>query len=383
MRPSATVQDPEVERHVERLLFGSEERSLEARATSQRIQRLVHDLTVSELRGWLVRAEGCAGPDLRPMLRRLRKGQRGHVPVYQIPQVGHGIIRPGQVELSWDHVRDKVADLARRAAEGSVLSGVQSDDFPVVVGPGGRFLTLLDGHHKLASLLLISELVERLCQGARLRNPVRSQALQAVAQNIPGVTALRIPVRVVGVHRDADEASYLRRLSRPDRGRPPIRLEDRHGRLHGAPPRRFSELADEPFRKLASDLGLKAKVKPQGPTWKGACYPLWLKLPTAPDFVEFTLGRVFARVYQRLDQPYHPQEPVHPSLRESMREELVRVHGDRSDPLHSVVRQVPVVVEPILAEDVAAKVRSVARDRRSKKPPLKLASGAGAIRPPR
>lgn len=350
-RQVAAVLEPSLE--AEPLVLGSDSRVL--------MQRLAQGLTSAELRAWMARAERTAGPCIRRQLRPLRRNQTAWLPVYSIPDGARtrSVISPGQVELAWDHVRDKVIDLAVRteAGIGAVFS---PDDFPVVVGPAGRYVTLMDGHHKLAGLMVLAAMLHRLCHEARLRNPL-GVPCGALLERVPPLRQLRVPVRIVGQEKDADARSYVERLSDPTRYSPPIYLTGRNGLRADVPPSRFSDLLDNPFRKLATDLALKAKVKESGIQWKGAKEPLWIKLPTAPDFVEFSVARVLEAVFHAQDRVYDPRRPIDPELRETLRAGLVAARRNPAHPQHGVLRQIPLVESPSPADSIQAAVRSVGR----------------------
>lgn len=378
--PGSDRLDCDVARQVARLLSDGGPRSTPG------LRALVSDLTVRELRQWMARAEQVVGPEVSRELRGLAHNGTGRLPVYRVQPGNRGVVGPGQVELSWDHVRDKVVELARRL-EGVSVAGPRvvetvfgPDDFPVVIGPGGCFATLMDGHHKLAGLMILSSMLERLGHETRLRNPLRfSRSIRASIERLPSLRQIRIPVRVIGQEKDCPPGAFVERLSDPTRYSPPIRLTDRRGRRWAAPPPRFSELSDNPFRKLATDFALKAKHKEDRLTWKGAAWPLWLKLPTAPDFVEFSIAAVMEAVFHERDEPYIPGQPVSRETRRALRQGLLRARRDPNHPVHDVLRQVPLVASESDAAAVGCRVKRVARGRPSKKAPLKLWPGDGEV----
>src|SRR5262249_26285034 len=73
-------------------------------------------------------------------------------------------------------------------------------------------------------------------------------------------------------------------------------LERRDGTIAAAPPRRFADLEDNPYRYLASQLCGKVSIAVDHGEKviriKGADNPVWLKVvDDAPDYIEFRIAK--------------------------------------------------------------------------------------------
>jgi hypothetical protein len=228
----------------------------------------IAQLSNGEIRSLILRAEarheGSFAPHWAARLSVLSEGQAAKVPL--------AMLRPGQVQLSLDHVRDKMLRLVGRLEKSSAgeRSLIREDELTVAVAAGGRTLLLSDGHHKAAAMKALLGLVGT------------------------GPSPL-VPVTVKTNLRHSSDAEAAARLGRPHQM---VSLRMRSGAIAREIPEGFSELEDNPYRHLASRLGAKARRSGPGKrtvSIKGAARPLFVKGPAAPDFVEFAIARIFER----------------------------------------------------------------------------------------
>ncbi len=284
--------------------------------------RRLRSLTGDAVRALVQWAEAAARPPtsvVRTELRHSRGGMSVHVPV--------SCLWCGQTQLSFDHVATKMARFARAllGCPQSLSSLLRPYDFPVVVGPGGRFCVLRDGHHKVAALMALSALVHR----ARPANGDPREPLLRLAQSLPRPEQLDIPAWVEAQGAAVPFGVFWETLRDPERFAPPLFLNVRGSApASNEPPRSFAELVDNPYRKLAADLVGKFEVRGDRLLTRNAARPLWLKGPRAPDYIEFHVAEVLERICDEHGYAYTPGRSIPPDLRRSFATGLRRARND-------------------------------------------------------
>ena len=312
--------------------------------------------TVQNLNGSQVKALISRGDRSRPdfnswhqapwskALRKLDVGDQVNIPAHAI--------RPGQTQLSFDHAATKMVDMMAQIAQGDIkhLSELfDADDFPVVVGPSGGFALLRDGHHKLAGLLGLSSLIHGVLgtgTGASSHTaPQVARSWKKLAELIPPPDKLQIPVVTAGQESKlSSDAKPSRRLDDffslfDDASRYAIPLYlKRPGQTDARhSPEKMSDLIDNPFRRLASELVAKFKWSEDGvPKFKAAEHPLWLKGPNAPDYVEFHVAEVLKQTSIEEGFEYQPGQAIPDKVLSSFRKAMLNAQ----DAEHPILQQV-------------------------------------------
>lgn len=196
----------------------------------------------------------------------LRKKKLNATPGQEIP-LSMSRVRPGQTQISYDHVRTKLLELldALKASPKDVISRfLAGDRLTGFVSASGHEVILTDGHHKFTALLALRGLVGMSMFGGT---------------HIPMLFTEERPLYLE--HRGAKKASK-------------------------APPSGFAALEDNPYRKLAAELAVKLRGGPGEYRLEGFEHPLWIKGPGASDFIEFYLA---ARIEAALKKAHLSWEP--------------------------------------------------------------------------
>src|SRR5207237_17996 len=87
------------------------------------------------------------------------------------------IIRPGQSDLSFINARQKALNFVQRIEDRRNGLGDPSSLFgdeealTAVVGPGGKYLVLIDGHHHIAALKAVEHVVNEIIGDSTRRSP--------------------------------------------------------------------------------------------------------------------------------------------------------------------------------------------------------------------
>ncbi len=261
-------------------------------------------------------------------------------------------IRPGQTQLGFDHAASRMAKIAKRLLEDPpkrLADLFDEKDFRGVVGPDGGFFTLTDGHHKMAALLALSALVHGvLGTGTAASSRTAPQvggAFRKLAALVPPPAELRVPVFVerqlsaIGAGEPSADRlrGYLEQFGPPG-GLPSLYLGLRGGGEAAGPPERFSDLQDNPYRRLAAELVSTFSWDDHGaPVFKRSDRPLWLKGPDAPEYVEFHLAEVLERVSLAEGHPYVPGKPIPDPLLHEFRVALAAARADGHPALGRVI----------------------------------------------
>ena len=97
----------------------------------------------------------------------------------EVVRVPAALIRPGQVQLSFQHVRSHVVKLVDRIAAGNFDVEIPAaDSFPGIVGPEGGSVILRDRNHHFAAFLALVGWLSREAAAGR----GRPAGLRAVGQ---------------------------------------------------------------------------------------------------------------------------------------------------------------------------------------------------------
>lgn len=261
-------------------------------------------------------------------------------------------VRPGQTQLSHDHVAAKMLGLVEDILDGKaekLTDLFDLDDFPVVVAPGGSFAVLRDGHHKLGSLLALSALVHETLgtkSGASSRTALNvGGAFETLAKVIPPPDEIQLPIYVEGQEAKLSNGEkdgrrlddFFAKFDDALSYDPPLYLARRDGTTAAEPPRKMSALVDNPYRRLAAELVAKLKWDDDGmPVLKKVPNPLWLKGPDAPPYVEFHVADVIENAAKAIGFEYRPGAPIPEPVRDAFRKALL----DAQDDAHPVLQQV-------------------------------------------
>jgi hypothetical protein len=191
-----------------------------------------------------------------------------------------GALRIGQMRLSFDLVGAKLTELADAVLADSPCRYrdlLREDAIRGVLGPGGRYVVVEDGNHKLAALLALD--------GLSLLDP-RFVAHRDSLSNADG-SLVRVQI--------SRDLSWLSEREFWVEMKSRLFLERLDGSIAAQPPLSFAGAEDDCFRLLAAQVRARAKASKQGVKLSGAEYPLWIKMPGAPDFIEFRVASVLRR----------------------------------------------------------------------------------------
>lgn len=319
---------------------------------AEHVARMADRMDGAQLRGLVAHADGPRSAQRlmkeapwAETLAGLEPGDQASIPALAI--------RPGQAQLSFDHAASKMAKLARKILDkepDDLAELFDRDDFPVVVGPDGRQALLRDGHHKLTGLLGLSSLVHTLLgtgTGASSRTALNlGKAWKKLAKLVPPPDELEVPVFIVGQEAgladgekaERREADFISRFDDPH-AYSPLYLRRRDGSVASAPPRRFGELQDNPYRRLAAELVAKLEWTDSGaPKLEGNLdAPLWLKGPDAPEFVEFYIAELLEREADRLNFVYQAGAEVPEEVRAAFRVAMAKAQDAEHPVLQKII----------------------------------------------
>lgn len=275
------------------------------------------------------------------------------------------MIHPGQVQISFRNVREKMEDFVARVDERREeyqahpkKSKTDLLDYPealtAVIGPGARSLILTDGHHHIAALKATQHLVGKI-----VGNGVPHAApASKVGGEIAFVNELfggkdgvpDVPIRIVADLRDVPEAELWPKLAALSHGHRLAYLIDRQGKTQAAAPTYFGQLENNPFRYLASVLTGKIEMVKDDLDWKlnlrGGDPPVWLKvIGQSPDFIEFPIARVLERAYAETGRSYDQDKAPSETDRLVARYALFRAQLDPEDPEHAALSELIVTTK--------------------------------------
>ncbi len=353
------------------LTTGASGRKLEAKALGALGLEPLLD-RVSNLSEAAVRAAISATEDAHPLPSpKAMSALLAELQVGDVVQLPLHAIHPGQVQLSLTNVREKMGDFVERidelradhepgkskkkSAKAEVAAILEpSEALTAVIGPGGRSLILTDGHHHVAGLKAMQQVVGKIvgdgiAHGGRPSKTAPGQELAFVhglfggAQGTPDV-----PIRIVGDFRDVPAAKFWSMLASGVDGKKLAYLSTREGQLRSEAPARFADLQDNPYRFMASLLTGKIEIAEKGGgkndlVLRGGDPPVWLKvLGQAPDFIEFHLARIVESAFTELGRAYVPGQPLTDDDRAIARYALFRAQRDPLHPQHDAVRDLTI-----------------------------------------
>jgi hypothetical protein len=218
-------------------------------------------------------------------------------PDEEIP-VSMSRVRPGQSQISYDHVRQKLLELLDAIAASPkdvVTRFLAGDRLKGFLSPSGD-ITLTDGHHKFTALLALRGLVGMSMFGG----------------------------------------THVPMLFCEPRESKELFLDLRNGKHLKSPPLRFGKLENNPFRKLAADLAVKVRGEPGNYRLEGLERPLWIKGGRSQDFIEFHLARCIESALADNGYSWKPGEALKPEERAVVRKALLSLADQESFALDKV-----------------------------------------------
>jgi hypothetical protein len=303
------------------------------------------------------------------------------LPVAETAMVPISWIRPGQVQISALNVRSKMHDFVERIddrrrelKEGGPLEEARllstDEALKAVIGPGGKYLVLTDGHHHVAALKAVQNVIDKIIgdgfsHGGRLSTGKTGEELQLVRQLLGGHGGVpSIPVRIVADLSSFPEDAFWKTMSTSVEGRQLAYLDTRTGKKLATPPLGFASLEDNPYRSLASITTGKIDVREiDGQpklTIRGADDPVWLKVINhAPDFIEFHIARVYEDAFAKAGLTYDPKKPVTEEMRAVCRASLFAVKLDPDHPLHAALKDLMILTKDRTKPELRKKIQLV------------------------
>jgi hypothetical protein len=308
----------------------AKERSVLAALSLHRLDQRISHMSNAEIRAAVARFEKLYG-DLSPKpLGDPKVGDVAFIPLNQLT--------PGQSQISWDNVRQKMLALVKRfaaAKDDPVAHVLLAPDDPMEgrVAADGVHVEVTDNNHHAAALQALKVIVDDLL----------AEAPKSDRPSTPTREGLDVARWVFGGGREGVPLVPLEITNQSKRY-----LRTRDGKTLAEPPKRYSALEDNPFRYLASQLCGKVKVskKDDDPkiVLRGAECPVWLKvLGKAPDFIEFYIAEVLEAAFSKVGLRYDPRRPTTAVQRDVARWALLSVKDDPKNPLHEVISKLGVV----------------------------------------
>lgn len=258
-------------------------------------------------------------------------------------------LRPGQSQISFDRAREQLSKFFNR------LNGHTPEDVrtlaealgllevPGIVTADARTVVLPDRNHTFTALLALKGWLTDSTQGLRWHRDPTLVALHKVFLGPDAHVKVHIEQSLAG----EDEAVAESQL------RSQGYYQNRDGTAAALGVRRFSELEDNPYRGLVTAGRIKVVPGDEGKRdfeLKGKQLPIWLKDPTAPDFVEFYIAEVFATALVAAGRPYDGCRALSDEDAVLLRDALRRVQADPEHPRHEVLSKILVVPEHLTNE---------------------------------
>ena len=282
--------------------------------------------------------------DLTKRLADLAPGDTTMVPFHAL--------RPGQAQLSLTHAGTKVAKFLRKL-DGHTpedLTALAGDlgllEVPCLIGPGGRFAVMHDRHHHMSGLLALIGWTDNLTNKGHALHMGKPGPELATLHALFGHGVPHVQIKVTENLSHLSEAEFL------DEAKPYLHRQMRNGELAEVLPTRFADLEDNPFRFLASQTKIKVERTGEGKRdfaleTKGGASALWVKPPSAPDFVEFHIGKIFAAAFADAGRTYDPTVGLQDGDVEHLQNALLAAQADETHPSHEVLQSI--VVKPAQA----------------------------------
>ena len=295
-----------------------------------------------------------AAPALAAQLKSLEPGETFMVPFHAI--------RPGQAQLSFAHAGTKVAKFLSKL-DGHTpenLTALAEDlgllEVPCLIGPGGAYAVIHDRHHHMSGLLALIGWTDNLTnQGHALHmgKPGPELAtLQALFGN--GVPHVQVVV--------TENLSHLSEREFLEAATPYLDRETSTGKVASTLPARFTDLEDNPFRNLASTSKIKVERTGDGKRdfeleAQDGDDGLWIKPPSAPDFIEFHVGKVFSAAFDAAGRRYDPTKALSADDRNMLRDALKAAQDDPEHASHEVLQEVVIKPADVSLDDLKGKIR--------------------------
>ena len=282
-----------------------------------------------------------ADASLTRQLESLEAGDTALVPFHAL--------RPGQAQLSFTHAGTKVAKFLSKldGHTPSDLTALASDlgllEVPCLIGPGGRFAVMHDRHHHMTGLLALIGWTDNLTNDGHALHMGKPGPEIATMQALFGTGVPHVQIKVT------ENLSHLSEREFLEVAKPFLHRETRAGALANVLPARFSELEDNPFRFLASETKIKVERTGDGKRdfsleAKNEDAALWIKPPTAPDFIEFHIGKIFSAAFDAAGRTYDPCRGLSAEDVELLREALHKAQQDEAHPSHDVLQSI--IIKP-------------------------------------
>ncbi|MFO0723450.1 MAG: ParB/Srx family N-terminal domain-containing protein [Myxococcota bacterium] len=298
-----------------------------------------------------------SGEAIAAVLKPLQIGQVAEIPL--------NMIHPGQVQISFTNVRQKMEDFVERLDErreayeahpksSKAVLLDSAEALTAVIGPDGHSLILTDGHHHVAALKAVQAMVHKILGPASLhpQKPGKNASeLEFISQLFGGAQGSpSIPIRIVGDLRDLPEKELWKTLASGVDGHKMAYLIDADGKTHASAGAKFSKLQNNPYRYLASVITGKIELtKEQGKlgfTLRGGDPPVWLKvLGHTADFIEFSIARALVSAYKKVGKTYDPKKPLTDTDRLICRWALMHAKLDPDNPEHEMLKDLIVTTK--------------------------------------
>lgn len=250
-----------------------------ARAFIEQVRAKVAPLSAEQMKDLVVKGEKITEQGSVELKRKIRAKPDEEVPISM------SRVRPGQSQISYDHVRVKLLELLDAIATSPkdvVSRFLAGDRLKGFLSKSGD-VTLVDGHHKFAAVLALRGLVGMSMFGG----------------------------------------THMPMLFCEPRESSELFLDLRNGKHLKNPPLRFGKLENNPFRKLAADLAVKVRGEPGNYRLEGLERPLWIKGTRSQDFVEFYLARCIENALADHGFSWKPGEALGPEERAVVRQALI------------------------------------------------------------
>ena len=286
-------------------------------------------------------------------LARLSAGDTAMVPFFSV--------RPGQAQLSFMHAGTKVAKFLGKLAGHTpadlmTLTGeLGLLEVPCLVGPKGRYVVMHDRHHHMSGLLALIGWTDQLTNsGHALHMGKPGPELATLQALFGGVPQLQIKV--------TENLAHLSEAEFATAAQPYLHRQTRSGGPAEVLPARMTALDDNPFRYLASQTKIKVERTGDGKRdfeleARSNATALWIKPPSAPDFVEFYVGRIFEAALQRTGRGYDPTEELSPGDLDLLRNALITARQDPDHPSHEVLQSIVIKPADVSVEGFADHIK--------------------------
>lgn len=263
-----------------------------ARAFIDQVRAKVAPLSADQIKDLVVKGEKITEHGSVELRRKITAKPDEEVPISM------SRVRPGQSQISYDHVRVKLLELLDAIATSPkdvVSRFLAGDRLKGFLSKSGD-VTLVDGHHKFTAVLALRGLVGMSMFGG----------------------------------------THMPMLFCEPRESKELFLDLRNGKHLKNPPLRFGKLENNPFRKLAADLAVKVRGEPGNYRLEGLERPLWIKGGRSQDFVEFYLARCIENALADNGYSWKPGEALKPEERAVVRKALLSLADQETFALDKV-----------------------------------------------